>query len=298
MEQVSFLFKSFDLFQKLGTIPAPVGDYSTVEGDNTHLTPTVNQELLGVIQQTPPRRTSTPEQGSQPHPVIVRSNSNPSTPGVSLDWDNSCLEEAFHAGGQYLSVPGIQQRRRSSTNPDIVDNNQILLVDTDVSSLDSSLERTVQLAGNIPSSVLPTVSTTMEEEADNIYEEVDSIMGKLTVNPVSAMTEELLDSSLATFDAIKEDAEHCMKIYNSWKRKHRASSDTELKREVNEAVDGMQNAFQAYSSGFSDKKKQLQPAPVPVVGLQTMALGISSDTFREERGHQLPEQLQVEPYPR
>ena len=76
--------------------------------------------------------------------MIVRNHSNPSTPAVSLDWDNSCLEDHFHAGGQYLSVPGIQQRRKSSTNPDIVDNNHILLVDSDVSSLYSSLEREVQ----------------------------------------------------------------------------------------------------------------------------------------------------------
>ena len=48
-------------------------------------------------------------------------------------------------------------------NPDIVDNNQIFLVETDVYSLDSSLERAVQAAGNIPSSIMYTVSTTMEE---------------------------------------------------------------------------------------------------------------------------------------
>ena len=64
--------------------------------------------------------------------------------------------DPFHAGGQYLSVPGIQQRRRSSANPEILDNNQILLVDTDVSSLDLSLEREVQLAGNISNSVVST----------------------------------------------------------------------------------------------------------------------------------------------
>ena len=129
--------------------------------------------------------------------MIVRNTSNPSTPGVSLDWDTSCLEDPFHSGGQYLSVPGIQERRRSSTNPDIVDNNQVLLVDTDVSSLDLSLEKAVQLSSSSSNSVVSIKTTTMEEEADTIYFEVDSIKSKMRVNPVSAMRGELLESFLA-----------------------------------------------------------------------------------------------------
>ena len=170
-----------------------------MEGDIPHLTPAVS---TGVGQQTPPRRASTPEPGSQPHPVIVRNPSNPSTPGVSLDWDNSCLEDPFHAGGQYLSVPGIQQRRRSSTNPEIVDNNQILLVDTDVSSLDLSLERAVQLSS-------------MEGEADAIYEEVDSIMGRISTNPVDDLSEEFLDTFLTRLEGITDDVENRLKMFKS-----------------------------------------------------------------------------------
>ena len=129
--------------------------------------------------------------------MIVRNTSNPSTPGVSLDWDTSCLEDPFHSGGQYLSVPGIQERRRSSTNPDIVDNNQVLLVDTDVSSLDLSLEKEIQLSSSSTSSVVSIKSTTMEEEADTIYFEVDNIKGKMEANPVATMRRELLEDFLA-----------------------------------------------------------------------------------------------------
>ena len=168
--------------------------------------------------------------------MIVRNTSNPSTPGVSLDWDTSCLEDPFHVGGQYLSVPGIQERRRSSTNPDIVDNNQVLLVDTDVSSLDLSLEKEVQLSSSSTSSVVPTSSTAMEDQADTIYEEVDSIMGRLRMNPVADLREGVLDSFLATLDTVKEDAENCVKVYNSWKRKHRADPNADLKQEFKESV--------------------------------------------------------------
>ena len=34
----------------------------------------------------------------------------------------------------------------------------------------------------------------MVDQADNIYEKVDSIMGKMEANPVAAMRVELLDS--------------------------------------------------------------------------------------------------------
>ena len=122
--------------------------------------------------------------------MIVRNHSlpSPSTP-ISLDWDSSCLQDPFHSGGQYLTVPGIQ-RRKSSTNPGIVDNNQVLLVDTEESSLDSTVEKLLQVAGKLPSSVI----SAMEDEADAILAEMESIMSKMEMSPVAMMTEEMLDT--------------------------------------------------------------------------------------------------------
>ena len=131
-----------------------------MEGSNIHLTLTANQ---GVTHHTPPRSCSTPAPGSRRPSVIVRNHSlpSPSTP-ISLDWDPSCLQDPFHSGGQYLAVPGIQ-RRKSSTNPGIVDNNQVLLVDTDESSLNSTVEKLLQVAGKLPSSVI----SAMEDATTN-----------------------------------------------------------------------------------------------------------------------------------
>ena len=126
-----------------------------------------------------------------------------------------------------------------------------------MSSLDLSLERMVQAAGNIPSSVVSTESTTMEDEAEAIYFEVDSIQGRMEASPVSHIRIELLDDSLATLDGVKENVENCRRMFNTWKRKHRADHNANLKQEVKESVDEMETAFLTYREGVADKKMQL-----------------------------------------
>ena len=191
--------------------------------------------------------------------MIVRNHSqpSPSTP-ISLDWDTSCLQEPFHSGGQYLAVPGIQ-RRKSSTNPDIVDNNQVLIVDTDESSLNSTLEKLVQAAGNLPSSVI----SAMEDEADAILTELENIMYKMRLSPVARMTEEMLDTFLVKLDSITEEAEHCGGLYSTWKRKHRRDPNADLKKEVEDEVKKMENAFLAYRDEIGEKRKTFQPRHPP-----------------------------------
>ena len=90
----------------------------------------------------------------------------------------------------------------------------------------------------------------------------------MRTSPVSHIRIELLDDSLATLDGVKEDVENCTRMFNTWKRQHRADPNADLKQEVKESVDEMQTAFHAYREGVADKKKQLQPpAPAPVVGM-------------------------------
>ena len=88
------------------------------------------------------------------------------------------------------------------------------------------------------------------------------------MSPVADMTEELLDSFLATLDSIKQDAEHCVKMFNSWKRMHRADpTNADLKQEVKDVVDEMETAFRAYRAGIAEKTEQFQlSASAPVVG--------------------------------
>ena len=117
--------------------------------------------------------------------MIVRNHSQPSTP-VSLDWNSSCLHDPFHAGAQLRTVPGIQKRRQSSTDPGIVDNNHVLIVDTDVSSLDSTLEKIFQEANHLPSLV---IFVAMEEDANTLLGAVDGVIGNMEMNRVSALRE-------------------------------------------------------------------------------------------------------------
>ena len=191
--------------------------------------------------------------------MIVRNHSqpSPSTP-ISLDWDTSCLQEPFHSGGQYLAVPGIQ-RRKSSTNPDIVDNNQVLIVDTDESSLDSTVEKLLQVAGNLPSSVI----SVMEDEADSVLAEVEAVLSKMRLSPVNRMTEEMLDTFLVKLDGITEDAENCMTLFSRWMRKHKKDPNADLRKEVEELVKKMENTFLTYRDEIGDKKKTFQPRQPP-----------------------------------
>ena len=107
----------------------------------------------------------------------------------------------------------------------------------------------------------------MVDQADNIYEKVDSIMGKMEANPVAAMRVELLDSYFAKLENITGNVESCLTMFNTWKRRYRKDPNHDHKQEVKESIDEMQTASHAYREGIADKKKQLQPPPTaPVVG--------------------------------
>ena len=184
---------------------------------------------------------------------------SPSTP-ISLDWDPSCLQDPFHSGGQYLNVPGIQKRRQSSTNPDIVDNNQILLVDTDISSLDSTLERIFQEVNFQPSSVSLLA---MEEGANNILEDVDGIMSNMETNPVSSMREELLDAFLVRLESLTDEVESCVKMSKTWGRKYKTDPKADLRNDVDVAIKQMKETFMDYRNEIADKKGSFQDRPPP-----------------------------------
>ena len=112
-------------------------------------------------------------------------------------------------------------------------------------------------------------------------------MGKIRMNPVDDVREALLDSFLATLDAIREDAEHCVRAYNSWQRRYGADN-ADIKQEVKQSVDEMETAFRTYRTGIADKKQQLQPAPAPAVGIPG---SVSTDQLL--RHLQLDSKLQI-----
>ena len=63
--------------------------------------------------------------------------------------------------------------------------------------------------------------------ADNIYEKVDNIQSKMRMSPVADMTRVLLDTFLVRLEGITDDAEHCVKMFNAWKRMYRADPTNE-----------------------------------------------------------------------
>ena len=234
-----------------------------MEGDNNQPIPPVLPTINPRLTDTPPRGYSTPLPVRNDPPVIVRNHSHPSTP-VSLEYDTSCLQEQFHAGGQYLSVPGIERRRGSETNPNIVDNTKILLVDTVVSSLDSTVERLVEAAGRIPSSVMSgEEASPIEDDADNLYEELEALSSKMEANPAEQMELRLIDSFTVRLEAMTDDFESCLKLASSWKRKYKADSNTTLKGEVEEAVRKLKGDFQIYRKSVCDRMEALQPSNMP-----------------------------------
>ena len=204
--------------------------------------------------QTPPRQHSTPLLGlGLPVPAITRSSSLPATP--SLEWDRSCLQEPLLLdAGNLLGIERLEDRRVSDTDPHLLDNQKILLVSTESSSLDSTFEKLLESAGNIPS----TVMAEMDNEADDLFMELDTHTSKMRANPVSAMEEEVADSFLEMLERLTDDVESCLRSFSTWKRKHRNVSNAALKEQVEQEVTAMENAFMTYRKSMCDRKKQLQ----------------------------------------
>ena len=67
---------------------------------------------------------------------------------------------------------GIQRqenkRKPSATDPHLIDNNQVLIVSTESSYLNSSIVRLVESTGNIPTTIVPTVAMEAEDLLDPI----------------------------------------------------------------------------------------------------------------------------------
>ena len=54
----------------------------------------------------------------------------------------------------------------------------------------------------------------MEDEADNILAELETVLSKIRLSPVTDMTEEMLDTFLVKLDGITEDAENCVAMFS------------------------------------------------------------------------------------
>ena len=153
-----------------------------------------------------PRGQSTPRTSPTGTPVPVITF----TP--SLEWDTSCLQDPF-SGGQsnLLGIHRLSGRKPSDTDPNLLDSDKIPIVSTDISSLsislDSSVVRFVEAAGNISSTVVQTsvLASTMEAEAEEIMGEVDAVMGMMEGYPVADIPDEFLDDGIMRMDNLGND---------------------------------------------------------------------------------------------
>ena len=188
----------------------PTVPYSPGEGTSSRL------RIFTPRGQSTPRTSPT----GTPVPVITL------TP--SLEWDTSCLQDPF-SGGQsdLLGIHRLSDRKPSGTDPNLLDSDKIPIVSTDISSLsislDSSVVRFVEAAGNISSTVVQTsvLASTMEDQAEELLEEVDSLLGRMQINPVSDIEEEFLEDDLLRLETMKNDAENCFRLFLTWKRRYK-----------------------------------------------------------------------------
>jgi hypothetical protein len=216
-----------------------------------------------------PRGQSTPRTSPTGTPVPVITF----TP--SLEWDTSCLQDPF-SGGQsnLLGIHRLSGRKPSDTDPNLLDSDKIPIVSTDISSLsislDSSVVRFVEAAGNISSTVVQTsvLASTMEDQAEELLEEVDSLLGRMQINPVSDIEEEFLEDDLLRLETMKNDAENCIRMFLTWERRYKDGMDATLKATVNKRVQLMETDLKAYKLGMAVKKKALRASlPPPSVSM-------------------------------
>ena len=85
-------------------------------------------------------------------------------------------------------------------------------------------------------------------------EEVDSLMGRMRINPVSDIHEEFLEDDLLRLEGMKNDAEACLKLFMIRKRRYKGEMDATLKQQVEE---------EDYKLEMAAKKRTFQPNGPP-----------------------------------
>ena len=196
-------------------------------------------------------------------PVTTRASSpeHPLFP-TPLEWDRSCLQEPF-LGGQsnFLGIQRLENRKPSDTNPHLIDDDKVIIVSTASSSFNSSIVRLVESARNVSRTVMSTMTT----EAEDLLEQVDSLMGRMEINPVSDIREEFIENSLIRLEGMTKDAENCLKLFMTWKRRYTDETNTDLKKQVEDEVSKLKTDFTTYQVEMAARKKALPPncAPPP-----------------------------------
>ena len=113
---------------------------------------------------------------------------------------------------------------------------------------------------NIPN----TIMHNMASDAEDILEEVDSIMGEMITYPVGDTVEKFLDDNLMRLETLMNDVRACLKQYISWNRRYKDEKDATLKLQVDEEVSKIEADFKIYKLEMAEKGAFQSTPPSPL----------------------------------
>ena len=101
----------------------------------------------------------------------------------------------------------------------------------------------------------------MTSEAEYVLLDVDCLMDRLELIPVSDVPDEVLEESLIRLKGMTKDAQACLKSFMTWKETYKTEMDANLRQQVEDEVARLIASFKDYELAITDRKKALQSTP-------------------------------------
>ena len=95
----------------------------------------------------------------------------------------------------------------------------------------------------------------MNTDTGYLLEEVGSLRGRMDISPVSDIQEEFLEDSLMRLERMITDAENCLKLCMTWRRRYKGETDADLKNQVEDEVTKLKTEFKTYKYKMYGFKK-------------------------------------------
>ena len=95
------------------------------------------------------------------------------------------------------------------------------------------------------------------------------------------------------------DADNCLKLHMTWKRRYKDETNADLKKQVKDEVSKLKTDFKAYKMDMATKKKTLQPSgpPPPTVSMPATSSGgqdLLLHLRQEQRREMATKKIQVQ----
>jgi hypothetical protein len=183
----------------------------------------------------------------------------------SLEWDAYVegLEEQLLGGIQRLSQD--QQRKSSGTTPNLLEDQKILVVSTDVSSLESfvvdeSLDQVFEAASSVKSIVM--TSDDMDKDRKELGELIAQAEDKMDLNPVEFMQVGNVERMNKFQDVLDGYYENCAQKFRVWQDEYATVLDTTVEADLKSKMTKLKQDLLAYKRSALAKQASL-PAAVP-----------------------------------